>query len=254
MSTLSSLESRLQTLLEFHLLKLLPGYHVEDGMLHQLASAMKNNLMEKEGSILAPNVFVIVTHPADESKLTKDSRFFKEMAAALEIAGQEEGYSFFSSPVISTAVDEKLKPGEFRVLASLVNNDMAETRQVVISEASSDSNPDKTTPAFFIIGGKKTVPISSSVVNVGRRIDNHIVIDDPRVSRNHVQIRALDNGYYLFDLNSKGGTTVNGKRVNKVRLHPGDIISLAGVTLIFGQDSSEQNNPNVSETEPQKPG
>ena len=58
MSTLASLESRLQTLLEFHLLKLLPGYHVEDGMLHQLASAMKNTLVEKVTK--ATEIFVVM--------------------------------------------------------------------------------------------------------------------------------------------------------------------------------------------------
>jgi pSer/pThr/pTyr-binding forkhead associated (FHA) protein len=41
----------------------------------------------------------------------------------------------------------------------------------------------------------------------------------------------------LFDLNSTGGSFVNGQRTNQSVLYPGDVISLAGVALIFGQDN-----------------
>jgi pSer/pThr/pTyr-binding forkhead associated (FHA) protein len=42
----------------------------------------------------------------------------------------------------------------------------------------------------------------------------------------------------IFDLNSTGGTFVNGKRVTQSMLYPGDVISLAGVPLIYGQETS----------------
>jgi pSer/pThr/pTyr-binding forkhead associated (FHA) protein len=74
------------------------------------------------------------------------------------------------------------------------------------------------------------------VINIGRRLDNHVVIDDPRISRNHAQIREIKGRFVIFDLNSTGGTYVNGDRINQSVLYPGDVISLAGVTLIFGQD------------------
>jgi pSer/pThr/pTyr-binding forkhead associated (FHA) protein len=51
-----------------------------------------------------------------------------------------------------------------------------------------------------------------------------IVIDDPRVSRNHAQLR--DTGrFVLFDLNSTGGPQ-NGQRTSQTVLYPGDVISL----------------------------
>jgi pSer/pThr/pTyr-binding forkhead associated (FHA) protein len=54
----------------------------------------------------------------------------------------------------------------------------------------------------------------------------------------------------LFDLNSNGGTFVNGQRTNQSVLHPGDVISLAGVSLIFGQDLTASHNLNEGQTEP----
>jgi pSer/pThr/pTyr-binding forkhead associated (FHA) protein len=61
-------------------------------------------------------------------------------------------------------------------------------------------------------------------------------IDDPRVSRNHAQLRAIEGNYVLFDVSSTGGTFVNGSRVSETIIYPNDTISLGGVTLIFHQD------------------
>jgi pSer/pThr/pTyr-binding forkhead associated (FHA) protein len=90
--------------------------------------------------------------------------------------------------------------------------------------------------AFLIVDGVKEFPLRKPVVNVGRRLDNDLVIDDPRVSRHHAQLRAIKSRYVLFDLNSSGGTFINGQRTSQTVLYPGDVISLAGVSLIFGQD------------------
>ena len=90
--------------------------------------------------------------------------------------------------------------------------------------------------AFLIIEGLRVYPLREPIVNIGRRLENHVVIDDPRISRHHAQLRALKGHFVLFDLNSTGGTFVNGQRANQTVLYPDDVISLAGVILVFGQD------------------
>ena len=100
------------------------------------------------------------------------------------------------------------------------------------------SNTDDNVPDnayLFIEAGEKVYPLSVSLINIGRRLENQIVIDDSRVSRNHAQLRAIKGSFVLFDLNSTGGTFVNGARISQAELHAGDVISLAGVALIFGQ-------------------
>lgn len=91
--------------------------------------------------------------------------------------------------------------------------------------------------AFFVIDGVKFYPLVKTVINIGRRLENDLVIDDPRVSRNHAQLRAIDGHYVLLDLSSTGGTFVNGNRVNQTIIYPNDTVSLGGVTLIFHQDN-----------------
>jgi len=103
--------------------------------------------------------------------------------------------------------------------------------------------------AFVIIDGTRVIPLTQAVVNIGRRIENTLVLDDPRVSRTHAQLRAINSSYIIFDLNSTGGTFVNGERVNQCILYPGDVISLAGADLIYGQKNPPPR-PDLKETAP----
>ncbi len=103
--------------------------------------------------------------------------------------------------------------------------------------------------AFVIIDGVKVIPLTQPTVSIGRRIENTIVIEDPRVSRTHAQLRAINSRYVIFDLNSTGGTFINGQKTTQGILYPGDIISLAGVILIYGQKNPPPR-PDLKETSP----
>ncbi|MFN3309189.1 MAG: FHA domain-containing protein, partial [Anaerolineales bacterium] len=91
--------------------------------------------------------------------------------------------------------------------------------------------------AFLIVNGVRIFPLDQAVVNIGRHPDNHLVLDDPRVSRQHAQLRAVRGHYLIFDLGSAGGTLVNNLRVRQATLSSGDVISLAGVPLVYGEDA-----------------
>ena len=107
--------------------------------------------------------------------------------------------------------------------------------------------------AFLIIDGTKVVPLTQSVISVGRSLDNVVVIDDPRVSRHHMQLRLINGHFVLFDLNSSGGTYLNGQRTNQAVMYAGDLISLAGVKLIFVHDVSLPAR-SQADTSPFQPG
>lgn len=103
--------------------------------------------------------------------------------------------------------------------------------------------------AFVLLGGVKVFPLVKPVISIGRQLDNTLVIDDLRVSRKHAQLRAINGSYVIFDLNSSGGTLVNGHRASQTVLYPGDVISLAGVTLIYGQKGAP-SRADLKETAP----
>lgn len=236
MPTLDELESRLQTLLEVHLLKYLPGYKAEDRVYQHLAAAMHNSLIEQDGTNFVPDVYVIIAHPSTLARWQPEPRLVKELAKALHTAGEEAGFHFMTNITVTTAADKDMVANETHIIASFSSESVAETRGMPTK--SQAETPVDTIPlnAFLILGGKEIIRLTRPVINIGRRLDNQIVIDDPRVSRTHAQLRIAKGLYALFDLNSTGGTFVNGQRTNMSILNPGDVISLSGVTLVFGQD------------------
>ena len=253
MATLDEFESHLQSLLEVHLLKHLPGYKVEDGIAQQLAVAMHAHLMEENGTTRAPNIYLIVGHPSTLARWHASPALLTELADALYVAGKEAGFQFSATPTVTTTDDISMAADELRIVASFSQESIGETIGIdSVTEFGSVTGKIPSN-AFLIIGGTEIFPLNRSVINIGRRLDNHIVIDDPRVSRAHAQLRIVRERFVLFDLNSSGGTFVNGQRAEQSVLYPGDVISLAGVTLIFGQDLPTGRVPKEGQTSPSSP-
>jgi pSer/pThr/pTyr-binding forkhead associated (FHA) protein len=253
MATLDEFESRLQSLLEIHLVKYLPGYKVEDGIAQRLAASMHSHLKKQNGVTHAPNIYMIVAHPSTLTRWNSDPRLYNELANALYTAGNEAGFQFASMPAVTATADTNLSVDDIKILVSFNNQVVGETQGMPVETPAELGAERPPANAFLIIGGTQIFPLSRSVINIGRRLDNHVVIDDPRVSRSHAQLRIVKDHFVIFDLNSSGGTFVNGQRTNQSILYPGDVISLAGITLIFGQDIPPARSSNDGHTEPGSP-
>jgi pSer/pThr/pTyr-binding forkhead associated (FHA) protein len=91
--------------------------------------------------------------------------------------------------------------------------------------------------AFLVVDGVRMFPLEQPVISIGRDPENDLVIPDPRVSRQHAQLRAVNGRFVVFDLDSTGGISLNGLPILHHSLSSGDVISLAGVPLVYGQES-----------------
>jgi hypothetical protein len=71
------------------------------------------------------------------------------------------------------------------------------------------------------------------VITIGRDSSNEVVINDDKVSRNHLQIIQDDLGNFrLADFGSINGTFVNGNKVSgEVSLNPDDSLRIGDTTL-----------------------
>jgi pSer/pThr/pTyr-binding forkhead associated (FHA) protein len=77
------------------------------------------------------------------------------------------------------------------------------------------------------IGGGDNIPLLRAALTVGRRESCDIVLRFSNVSGQHCQL-TMENGYWFIqDNNSQNGTKVNGSRVVRKRLDPGDLLSMA---------------------------
>jgi pSer/pThr/pTyr-binding forkhead associated (FHA) protein len=77
------------------------------------------------------------------------------------------------------------------------------------------------------VGGGDTIPLLRPTLTIGRRESCDICLRFGNVSGQHCQL-VLESGYWFIqDLNSQNGTKVNGHRVVRKRLDPGDTLGLA---------------------------
>lgn len=70
-------------------------------------------------------------------------------------------------------------------------------------------------------------------LEVGRVDGNAIVIPDTSVSRNHALVVVTQRTVAVHDLGSSNGTLVNGNRVSKRTLAPGDVVAFGNVEFEF---------------------
>ncbi len=106
--------------------------------------------------------------------------------------------------------------------------------------------------AFLIIGGTKVFPIEKKVIKIGRAFENDIVLEYPQISRTHAELHYDHGTFVIIDMDSTGGTFVNGNKIKKQTLNRGDVITLVNLHLVFGQDDppdSSQVTPYTKPTE-----
>ena len=76
----------------------------------------------------------------------------------------------------------------------------------------------------------------SAEITIGRDSTNSIVIDDNMVSRYHAVIHKIKDSYFIKDLESTNGTSVNGipvPREKYIKLKPGDNIHIGRTDFSF---------------------
>ena len=76
----------------------------------------------------------------------------------------------------------------------------------------------------------RKVRITEGVTSIGRALDNMICLDgDTNVSRYHAEIEARGEDFWVVDLGSSNGTSVNDEPAHDpLPLRDGDLISVGG--------------------------
>lgn len=83
-------------------------------------------------------------------------------------------------------------------------------------------------------------------VTIGREEDNHVRLNDERVSRFHAKVQEDEGKIILTDLESTNGTRVNGHAVKMRVLQVGDQVQIGRCLLLYG--SPQQIEARIRET------
>jgi adenylate cyclase len=77
------------------------------------------------------------------------------------------------------------------------------------------------------LGGGDAIPLIRPVLTIGRRETCDICLRLPNVSGQHCELTFRDGFWWIRDMGSTNGVKVNGMRVPKKLLQPGDTVTIA---------------------------
>jgi pSer/pThr/pTyr-binding forkhead associated (FHA) protein len=93
------------------------------------------------------------------------------------------------------------------------------------------------------------------LIRIGRMRSSHLLLDDKSVSRTHAVIEVTgEEEVLLLDLDSSSGTAVNGVRVKKAILKPGDQLAFGDARVIvgYGKGASSAAVTTPAQAEPER--
>ena len=154
---------------------------------------------------------------ADLEKLTRPWPAWAPAPPAEEEEGEDEAEAEVEAPAVA---DVELE---------------ANTGETSVEEPAESTVVLRSVPIALYLEreGQEPIRVSSEHFIIGRGPHCDLVIDSPRVSREHVALTRSGILYFIEDLNSSNGTWFGEERVTKRELESGDVITLGNEPMTF---------------------
>jgi Protein of unknown function (DUF3662)/FHA domain len=215
----------------------------------KLAKEMDDHRMVSVSRVYAPNEYAVYLSPSDREQFSSyEDSLITELQEYLSEHARRESYVLLSAPKVAMNTDEDLEVGEFGIATRMVQPEPGEAApEPEVAPGATMVYRPKATPTeaatpeelgverelvtLTVDGTQHTIDKQSVVL--GRSKDCDIRISDPNVSRRHAEIRQEGTAYWLIDLESTNGSTVNGRRQQRAKLETDDRITLGSTDIVF---------------------
>ncbi|VBB07941.1 Hypothetical protein LUCI_3206 [Lucifera butyrica] len=218
----------------------------------QLGREMENQKTVGVSQIFVPNQYTVQISSADYERIKPYEQAIKQELAQFltQYAGQKE-YTFLGAIEIVLAEDAALSTGIFRTTSAFTEppdlgekgestaNQPEQFSDTLIFKKGNLVNTSQSTSlagALVVIDGMDAgmrTDLGSNRVNIGRRESNELPLSDMNTSRLQSYIVFEDGEHVLYDAKSLNGTYVNGHRIVRRRLQPGDRIKVGNTTILY---------------------
>ncbi len=180
---------------------------------------------------VAPNEyrFKLSTPDFDHIEQWGSETLADELADNLTNYARSQHYAFVGPVVVIFEEDLDLAKGSFKLTAASVQGNAV---PVTTEEQSQDCPLLEINGSQYLLTKEKTV--------LGRGSGCDIVIDDPGISRKHLEIDITPNGVIARDLGSTNGTYVEGHQVPAATLLDGNTITIGRTRILYWASSQEQ--------------
>lgn len=184
-----------------------------------------------------PNHFWVTLHDSDLAKLREaQPQLADDLAEQVRQIMLQMGLRLDAPPRVLVHGALEVPSHQIRVIARWIPADAPRSdTQVGVSVSAPAHLPRR---PFLIVDGRRQIDLSDRLVSIGRSRESDVIVDDRRVSRKHIELRWLEaSGKFLaVDMGSSGGTKLNGHAIKQCTLEAGDVLSLAGCELIYGEE------------------
>lgn len=180
---------------------------------------------------VAPNEyrFKLSTPDFDHIEQWGSETLADELADNLTNYARSQHYAFVGPVVVIFEEDLDLAKGSFKLTAASVQGNAV---PVTTDEQSQDCPLLEINGSQYLLTKEKTI--------LGRGSGCDIVIDDPGISRKHLEIDITPNGVIARDLGSTNGTYVEGHQVPAATLLDGNTITIGRTRILYWASSQEQ--------------
>jgi hypothetical protein len=236
MSALSRFETFMENVVEGSVARLFRSPVQPTEIAKRLERAMEAQQQISVKRIIVPNVYRAYLNPQDMvafEPIRADVE--REMANYLTDLAQERGFSMLEHPQVLLAAEATVPRRSIQVEAETVAApapDASGQTQVFQAQAQ-QAAPTRARLLLTTSSGTHVIPLDSTLLTVGRGLNNDIILEDTRVSRHHAQLRYRARRFWVADMSSTNGTFINGERITERALRSGDILSLGGLELTF---------------------
>ncbi|MGH2897368.1 MAG: FHA domain-containing protein, partial [Solirubrobacteraceae bacterium] len=108
----------------------------------------------------------------------------------------------------------------------------------VVAEATPESpeEPGLEREVAVLTWNGQRLRVDKRRVVLGRSRECDIQIEDANISRRHAELRQEGTSFWIVDLDSTNGLEVNGKRVKRAKLEPGDTFTVGSTEVTFSTE------------------
>lgn len=205
-----------------------------------LLRTMRRHSRRGVENVYVPNYYQVQI-AADEYQelLPLLSSLAQECAQVLTRQAQERNYQTVGAFVVELESSAELEPGSWEVAVAAFREESPE----FLDAHTKRWGAGELLPQFQLrvlegIDQGKTAPWQDAPLFIGRAVEGGLLLSDQNTSREHARIEKEGSDFFLTDLGSTNGTKVGGKKIQRVRLSAGDVITVGETTLTWEQVAS----------------
>ena len=203
----------------------------------EIASAIRRQMDDRAAAVtrertVVPNTFAVDLSEADLEQIRTwgEDALAEELVTTATEHATRQRYTFVGPVSVTFSHDTGLEKGRFAIRSATVRGAAAPAT----TATASPRHP------IIDIDGQRYL-LTGSVTVLGRGSDCDVVVDDPGVSRRHLEIKVTPDAVVATDLGSTNGTFVEGNPVTAATLVDGNTLTIGRTRILFWTGAEDED-------------